>query len=388
MRQELLKIALWSVGVLLWSPGASWGQARSSYQWNSPGGSTGFRELGGNFTRYSYGLGGTAHTWQDGGVLGSSIGRQYDPSIRSSLSGATASPLSPFGATGGLKPAAYGSTDFRLPKPDLQAVSRLPQVSGPSYNSLAQTVESYLLTLADQAATQPADKPVQSFVPPEPSEFQRHMQRADSAFRNGRFNEAHSGLAVAAALAGSAPECSLSLTLSSVALGHYYQASMHLREALKGFPELPLVNVDLPGFYGDRADFDRHLRQLQQQVELAPADLDAALVLAYVQYFSGDRPSAVAGVRRLHALAGESNSAVMLEACEIFYDGMMAAGAAAEPLPPASRPARAPATASAPSAPSTTPATNPSPAAAVSDTGPAAQKADTKGLKEAALPAR
>jgi tetratricopeptide (TPR) repeat protein len=197
--------------------------------------------------------------------------------------------------------------------------------------------------------------PVTSFVPSDPGMgmYQVNMQKADDAFRQGRYEEALGGFDVASRIARRAAESHLGKVHALFALGQYYGASGDLREALKYLPELPLVHLRLRGFYGQDKldDFAGHVERLRKRLDDPLPDPDLLLVLAYVRYFDGDQAEAESALLKA---SGRAKEPALKEAIETFLVGMAAAGkSATQPAEPSalekvvleatSRPASAPA---------------------------------------------
>jgi hypothetical protein len=309
----------------------------------------GLSTVGGDLTRYSYGLGGLQRSdYGGGGLLRSSIysGGGYSLSRTLAPAGMSAGGLSPLGTVRGQD---YGSGGLNLrglaeamASPGVRRpLEGVPATVNPLAGSLPEQNPAEGMTAEAMASLGPylsamgfageltghLDKPVTSLVPSEASLFQANMQRGDTAFRSGQYEDALGDFRVAAIIARRAPEGHLAMVHALFACGQYYTAARDLRDALKYLPELPLVH-------------------LQKRVESPPADADLQLLWAYVRYFDGDEAAAAEALRKA---AGAAKDPAVQEAIQTFWDGMAAAGKVSgglgttQPAGPTSLPATQPA---------------------------------------------
>ena len=109
---------------------------------------------------------------------------------------------------------------------------------------------------------------------------------------------------------------------SLFALGAYKTAGKNVRLALDKFPDWGLVALDLPKFYKGKATFFNKLVQLKRYVLDHPDDEDAGLLLAYCQYFSGNRKDALARFEKLAKRpAGDKHAQLFIDLATYEPDG-------------------------------------------------------------------
>ena len=118
-----------------------------------------------------------------------------------------------------------------------------------------------------------------------------HYLSVGDAFREGRFDDAARAYSRAVEFAPELGILRLVLSDSLFAIGDYRRAAAELRKALELDPSLALHAVDKRAFYGDPADFDRHIALLERYLEDHFLDADARLLLAG-NYLFGGRPAA------------------------------------------------------------------------------------------------
>jgi len=334
MGRNRLWLAVLVVGVCA---GLCWGQARSRHQWSSPR-LQGLSVIGGEFGRSSSGLGGLERTSPYGGsgLLRSSIGRSSGLDLRrrsgggASLTGPTGLKMptgQSYGVRQGPMPVPGGVRDI----PSIYDNVDLSMTAGVGLYLQAVGQTSVLLTLEDEAIT--------SFVPAEPSRFQEHMAAGDKAFRKGKYPEALESFDLALKVGRGVPETHLAMVNTYFAMGRYYIAAQHLREALTYLPELPLVSLDLGGFYGQEKDFDKQLADLRNWLEDRRDEADGWLVLAYVQCFEGADDQAQEALRRSYVLGWRHKQQGNLKAAGTLWEGMVLAGRASGELAAATQPA-------------------------------------------------
>ncbi len=301
-------------------------QSRSRYKWKTPG-VGGISTIGGDFSTYSSGIGGLRRPGAGAptGILKSSLVSNYNlrrgGAAKAGVLG-TALPK----PSGSLKGQSYGSTKIKLTTPletglpkTTVDIKRVTTTSG---------ARSDLLTKTRQPTTSSTTKPkktklISSFVPSEPSRYQKYMKQGDQAFRAERFIESAETFDIAIAMGRYLPESHLSLVHSYFALGRYYSAAYHLRRTLKYFPDLPMVSLRVRMFYGQPETFVAHVDKLRQEIRKSP-EADLLLLFGYVRYFDGAEADAAKVLRRAWT-AGKDNQATT-KAIEIFWSGMVAAG--------------------------------------------------------------
>jgi hypothetical protein len=313
--------------------GMAWGQARTGHTWTTPQ-LRGIRRIGGDFGLYSAGLGGleSASPYGGSGLLRSNISGPASYAIPRGRAGSLAG-----SGLSGLAGSALPTTP-RM-NPNVVDLSRVrPGSIGTVYDQVDPNIiggtSFYLQAMGhqSQALTQ-ADKPITTFVPPDPGLFQDRVQKADKYFRTGKYLQSRGQFKIALDMARQAPEIRLSLVQANFALGHYHEAAIHLRQALKLLPELPLVRLEFQSFYGKVKDGQQEKARdfeeaLEKSVEGVAEDGDTHLVKAYVCYFAGRDDEAVEALRSAYSISSRTKSAQNLQAVETFWDGMVSAGRA------------------------------------------------------------
>ena len=329
-------------------PTGVWAQARSRYVWNNPT-LRGLRTLGGRFRTDSYGLGNLRrYSGPAGGnVLSGSIS-----AFQLRRPGGAAASSTGLGALPTLKPFTerrYGTFDLNL-----RDLAGSDFRAAPDWSKALTGYFSLVEPSSELAARK--DKPISSFVPSEPSTYQKYMLAGDKAFRAGKYDEARDQFELALVYARESPEAHLSMTHAALALGGYHVAAEHLREALRFFPELALVKMRIRDFYGQkrRKDFDRHRQALLDELARSAANQDGWLLAAYVEYFDNRVEQAASALQQAFLKARNNQDKRTIKAARIFWDSMAAAGkvtGSVDPTTPAPPPA---------SQPSKTSATTPS----------------------------
>ncbi len=318
---------------------------RTAHQWVDPGtfhSTSVGGNLGGGGGGFSSSVGGLSRTGAYGG--GSSLGSSSLTIPR--LAGSPGS-------------SAMSSGFSPISTPSAAAVSHLPGL-GPVTNNFDPAapgvvsndmgggiaLKPYLIALG-YSTDLTDDEEISSFVPVEPSIFQTQMRQAEVAFRHERYEDAESACQMALALARHAPETHLGLMQSYVALGKYNMAAFHLEKALGYYPELPLTRLALRKFYSNNQEFVDQLESLRREALDANSAGKVSLVLAFFYYFDGSDKQAIEALKRAQELAEQAKDGDTLQAVDIFWNGVVAAGRGAGTIQnasqPTSRPARGPA---------------------------------------------
>ncbi len=325
---------------LVLRPAATFAQARSRYQWKTPTVS-GIRTIGGDFSTSSSGMGNLTQPGAGApeGILKSSITSNYNISRSAAGKGALKTSLPKYA---GLKGQTYGSTKIKLPVMMDEPGRPRDYTAGIEYTTTAPSVQSDLLSKREptttSSTTKPEEsKPISSFVPDEPSRYQKYMQQGEQAFRAERYIEAADAFEVAIAIGRYLPESHISLVHAYSAMGRYHSAAYQLRQSLKHFPELPLVSLRVRLFYGQTETFVGQIDKLQLEAQKPYAEADLSLLLAYFKYFDGAETDAAKILRR--AWDAGKDDPETAEAVETFWNGMVEAGKAEGDLSPTTKPA-------------------------------------------------
>ena len=180
----------------------------------------------------------------------------------------------------------------------------------------------------EQALTTERLGVITTFVPEAEGYYKKRMLNGENAFRKGRYLTAAGSFRAAGVISLHSPESHLARAHAAFALGEYNSGAYHVQRAIDYFPELPLVRMELRGFYGEdrKEDFDRHFKALQEAVEERGSPPELLLLLAYVQYFDGKTEEAVASLRSAHEVANEPRLSGIREAAGTFWDALAAVG--------------------------------------------------------------
>jgi len=135
-----------------------------------------------------------------------------------------------------------------------------------------------------------------------PESYEDYMRLGDFRFYMGQFTLAGEAYRQAHKKRPEDPFALFAMVHAAFANGEYRLASRYLEQALAIEPDWALFEFRLQEFYGDIEEYQRHLANLQRQVELRPNDPETKFLLAYVYYFSGrfaDSADLMAEVLRL-----------------------------------------------------------------------------------------
>ncbi|MBN2563439.1 MAG: hypothetical protein JXQ75_21165 [Phycisphaerae bacterium] len=117
----------------------------------------------------------------------------------------------------------------------------------------------------------------------------QHREMFDEAiimFRDGRYDWAAIKLLGAAEKNQADAASRLHAGHALFALGRYGEATKLIARAFELSPSLPHKQYDIRDEYGDKADFDRHLRALKAHAAKHPDDAGAMTLLGYVTYYT------------------------------------------------------------------------------------------------------
>jgi hypothetical protein len=119
------------------------------------------------------------------------------------------------------------------------------------------------------------------------------LVQGDMAFREGRYSDAVRHYARAVEYEPARGSMWLILSDALFATGDYHYAAYALRRALELEPKLLEPVVDKHEWYGNPADFDRHIDYAEAYLRDHVLDEDARLILAANQLFARQAPKAV-----------------------------------------------------------------------------------------------
>ncbi len=81
----------------------------------------------------------------------------------------------------------------------------------------------------------------------------------------------------------------LAYGVARFATGDVTEAASAIRKGVRLAPDVANIPFDLRDRYGKKADFDQHLKALEDFVRSDPANVDGWLVLGFVRHYTGDR---------------------------------------------------------------------------------------------------
>ena len=117
--------------------------------------------------------------------------------------------------------------------------------------------------------------------------FEDKMRLGDFRFFLGDFAQAGEVYRAAHKARPEDPFALFAMAHTCYANGEYKMAVKYLESALALEPNWGLYEFRIQEFYGDRGEYQRHLKDLERQVELRPHAVEMKFLLAYVYYFSG-----------------------------------------------------------------------------------------------------
>ncbi len=216
---------------------------------------------------------------------------------------------------------------FDLPSFRLQD-SRRPVIG--RARSAHDPAETFLSAMGvDTAADGPleagSDEPIRSLAPEGQGMYAQYMRKGEMLMKQGQYSDAYSQFHLANQVAEDDPESLLHMAHARFATSMYSYASTchYLRQALRRFPSLPMVNIRPRSFFAEAPDYQRSMRFLQEAVERSSADTRTQLVLAYFLWTDGKYDAAARVMRTAHRHAREAD---MREDLQKFWQGMLATG--------------------------------------------------------------
>jgi tetratricopeptide (TPR) repeat protein len=117
---------------------------------------------------------------------------------------------------------------------------------------------------------------------------------------------------LAATLNQGDPSARLCAAHAHIALGDYGPALRLIERAMALEPRIVFLPLDLRGAYGERDDFVRQVRALQQAAEQEPEDGELWFLLGYCRYFAGQIKESVAPFSKAAELMSDHRMVVRL----------------------------------------------------------------------------
>ncbi len=126
----------------------------------------------------------------------------------------------------------------------------------------------------------------------------------------------------------------LAYGVARFATGDITEAASAIRKGVRLAPEVVNIPFDLRDRYGKKADFDQHLKALEDFVRSDPANVDGWLILGFVRHYTGDRELASNTFDIL-----KRRSAADADVADLFLNARLAEGATETAGPTTSAPA-------------------------------------------------
>ncbi|NLF30737.1 MAG: hypothetical protein GX591_07605 [Planctomycetes bacterium] len=321
------------------APALALAQGRGSFNvgtLRSVGSQSGFGSS--TFRNYSYGLGGTAESYDTAPAPG-----MQGPALRPSGGGAAAltapgmSPQRPDAASASRR--IYTPTEFNFRTSGGGSVAR-------EFNQMiADRVvfgEDLNTTFGLTASPLATEEPIRSFAPNNAGRYATYLRTGQDTMKVAQYTQAAEHFRQAAFIGPKRPETLLSLAHADLGAGRYASMAHYLRLAIRHTPDLPSRDIRLRGFFRDINTFLTLRDQLIAQTEAFPNDANVWMALGYLLWYDSDTARAAEAWR--HAYSVSIDPAVS-EAIEGWWDGAVATGRISGPLetPPAAPPAAVPA---------------------------------------------
>jgi hypothetical protein len=166
--------------------------------------------------------------------------------------------------------------------------------------------------------------------------FNRFMSLGDDELRHGRFYQAASQYEGAQTVNPSNPLSAVGAGLAYLGAGEAYRAGMYLQRAMRLFPPMAQVRIDVDRILGKDAA-DARLAQLEGRVatEAEKADTQLLFLITWVKASRGQTKEAIAWAQKLQPLLTDEDATL-----KAYVKDVIAAG-----RPTTTAPAAAPATA-------------------------------------------
>ena len=211
-------------------------------------------------------------------------------------------------------------------------LSSIKQVAVGSAQAYLEAVgTASIITLADP------NKPINSLVPAGAGLYHNLLAEGEAAFRESDFVRASSRFYLANIIGERNPESLLSLMHARFALATvaYSEPAHYLSRAMKYFPELPLVPLRPRAFFENQITYLEHLHRLKKHTRNVPYDAGALFLLTYFQWFNEEVDAARDSLARA---ATHAKRPELVEAIDIFWEGMLASDKVSGSLWPTTQP--------------------------------------------------
>lgn len=160
--------------------------------------------------------------------------------------------------------------------------------AGSSYaNPVRETIS--VLSERDKEGFALEVPPLTSLAPRTPGACRDAMLRGETAFRQGKLDDAAKSFETARVLSKNSAESLLSLVHVQLAQGEkqYDPAAANLAKVLQQVPGLMQVRVRPKDFFASADEYKKSVAALEAYVKANPKDAGAMLLLGYVQYRDG-----------------------------------------------------------------------------------------------------
>jgi len=136
---------------------------------------------------------------------------------------------------------------------------------------------------------------VTSLVPCDSGEFTARMGRGERALRTGDYLQAWGHFRLAAIGQPRLPEAPLGMALARLATAarSWSSVTVHMQQAVRLMPSLPLIRLRLADLLGGPDSYTRIVQKLERHVGTDADDAEGLLVLSLLRAFEGDRDRAV-----------------------------------------------------------------------------------------------
>ncbi len=118
------------------------------------------------------------------------------------------------------------------------------------------------------------------------------MDKGLKLFKAGNYRQAIDAFKLAAETNQGDPAARIYAAHSLFATGRYREAMPFLTRAFELQPKLVLLDYDMRGDYGRRADFDNQVRALESALQQSPTSVERLIMLGYVRFYSGQKDTA------------------------------------------------------------------------------------------------
>ena len=139
-----------------------------------------------------------------------------------------------------------------------------------------------------------------------------YLGRGLAAFRAGQYRMAAKHFKMAHENNLGDPSAMIYSAHAFFAIGRYQDAANFLRKAFTLEPRIALLDYDIRDDYGNKADFELHMRALNNAIVSAPRDLDRLTFLGYALLYSDQPDRAFEVLTRARSIAPQDKLVALL----------------------------------------------------------------------------